>query len=89
MVDLTRSSHGRALLVDEGEEGVGGRVPRDAQLLRVDHLVRVDDLADELLDLLVVHLPDLVEPDLVALLEPLELLLKLLELPRELLVPLR
>lgn len=52
----------------------------------MDNFVCIHDLANELLNLLVVHLPNLVEPDLVALLEALELLLQLFELAGKLLV---
>ena len=52
----------------------------------MNDLVGVNNLSDELFDLLVIHLPDLVEANLVAFLETFELLLELLELASELLV---
>lgn len=80
------SYNGCAFIVDKGKKGVLRWSPGDTELLHMNYLVSVNDLTDELLDLLVIHLPDLVEPDLITLLEALELLLQLLKLARELLV---
>jgi len=61
-------------------------MPSNSKLLSVNDLISIDDLFDKLLDLLVIHLPNLIKPDLIALLEPLEFLLEFLKLPCELLI---
>lgn len=74
------------LLSVEAENGIGGRLPVDAELLHVDDAVGLNDLVDEGAHLVLVHGPNLVKPVLVRLFKALELVLQLLELLRELLV---
>jgi hypothetical protein len=52
----------------------------------VYYFISINNLPDELLYLLVVHLPNLVEANLIAFFKPLEFFLQLLKLARKFLV---
>ena len=62
------------------EDHVGWRSPLHVQLLRMDNLIRVYDLLNDLLRLLLIHLPNLFQSCIVRLLKALKFLLKLLKL---------
>ena len=66
--------------VQEVEDGVVGPLPRNRQLLEVDHLITVHDLLDQLLCFLVIHCVDFADAAFVCLFEPLVFCLKLFEI---------
>jgi len=73
-------------LLGEAEDGVGGWLPGDTELLHVNDTVGLDDLVNECTHLVLIHRPDLVEAILVTLFEAFEFILEFLELLGEFLV---
>ena len=62
------------------EDHVSGRTPLNVQLLRMDNLIRLNNLLHDSLSFLLIHLPNFLQPRIVTLLKPLKLFLQLLKL---------
>ena len=66
-------------VVELCEDWISWRLPFDVELLAVDYFVCLNDLLNDGFGFLLVHLPNLADPVVVAFFKPLVLLLKLFE----------
>jgi len=73
-------------LFGESEDGISRRLPGNTKLLHVNNTIGLNDFIDKSADFMLIHGPDLVKAVFIALLEPLELVLELLELLGEFLI---